>query len=100
MKHATLTRLPGCATDGTLPARRAAWWCLVVALAVPFAAGCSGGRAAGEPLYIDGVVAQVGDEIVLASEVEEQLAILASAPGDPGFEPRPGKRRDPRSDHR
>lgn len=80
VKPATLTRLPGGAANGTLPARRGACWCLGVALAallaVAFAGGMPAACAVAAPVYIDGVLAQVGDEIVLASEVEEQLAIL------------------------
>jgi peptidyl-prolyl cis-trans isomerase SurA len=74
VKQTTLSRLPGCAADGTLPARRARWWWLLIAAALAGSAPVAGD--AGDPLYIDGVVAQVGEEIVLASEVEEQLAIL------------------------
>jgi peptidyl-prolyl cis-trans isomerase SurA len=67
--------LSACVADGTLPARRTGWWWCALC-AIVLAGGSPAASDAADPLYIDGIVAQVGDEIVLASEVEEQLAIL------------------------
>jgi len=55
---------------------RIALRCASVALPILFAAALrpDAGRAA--PVLVDGVAAQVGDEVILASEVEEQVAIL------------------------
>jgi parvulin-like peptidyl-prolyl isomerase len=66
------TRSGPALAGGLLVALAAAHQALLSAilLLVPAAAGA-------EPVYIDGIVAQVGDELVLASEVEEQVAILS-----------------------
>jgi len=69
--------LPTSGADGTLPlvrfpARPFLGW---IALAACVLSGPLRLHAA--PVAIDGIVAQVGDEIVLASEVEEQLAVLS-----------------------
>jgi peptidyl-prolyl cis-trans isomerase SurA len=53
-------------------ARRCASVALLVILTA--ALGPSAGRPA--PVLVDGVAAQVGDEVILTSEVEEQVAIL------------------------
>ncbi len=50
--------------------------CASVALLVLLAAAFGAAAAWPDPVLLDGVAAQVGDEVVLTSEVEEQVAIL------------------------
>jgi peptidyl-prolyl cis-trans isomerase SurA len=47
---------------------------LILSLGAGLAALSTGGA---EPVYLDGIAAQVGQEIVLTSEIEEQLAIAS-----------------------
>jgi peptidyl-prolyl cis-trans isomerase SurA len=60
--------------SGTL-GRRMRWLCLLFVVAVA-GAGSSRPLGAQTRVPIDGIVAQVGDEIVLSSEIDEQIAIL------------------------